>query len=140
VEALHAIVYVSTAVRLLTPPELDELLAQARQRNAAAGVSGLLLYNDGNFMQYIEGPPGPLQEIYGSIERDPRHRGIIELMNEPVATREFEGWSMGFTPAQVEEMAQFAEAQWSTGPYTGTSKPSLTGRELLRNFWRARVK
>src|SRR5471030_38236 len=95
---LNAIVYVSSAVQPVHRDDLDALLARARVRNLAEQVTGLLLYCEGSFIQYLEGPPAALLRIYASINKDPLHHGIIELLNDPVATREFDGWSMAYTP------------------------------------------
>ena len=53
---LDSLVYVSSAVKLLRPEEIEYLLTRARERNEEYGITGVLLYIGGNFMQYIEGP------------------------------------------------------------------------------------
>jgi hypothetical protein len=93
---LTALVYVSTAVRLLEETEIVHLLVRARRRNRDAGVTGVLLYADGNFMQLLEGPAPAVEFVYGIIDQDPLHRGLIELRRERVASRAFARWSMGF--------------------------------------------
>jgi hypothetical protein len=52
---VFALVYVSSATKPFSPDELSELLAQARVDNAALGITGMLLYSNGNFMQVLEG-------------------------------------------------------------------------------------
>ena len=93
---LHALVYVSTAVRQLTQADIDRLLANARRRNLREGVTGLLLYSHGNFMQYLEGGEAGMATVYDAIKADPLHSGIVELLREPIDCREFEEWAMGF--------------------------------------------
>ena len=51
---LESLVYVSSAVRLLNLEEIGYLLRRARERNTEYGITGVLLYVGGNFMQYIE--------------------------------------------------------------------------------------
>jgi hypothetical protein len=53
--ALFQIVYSSTAAKSLGRAELMDLLNGSVGRNARAGITGLLLYKDGAFMQAIEG-------------------------------------------------------------------------------------
>lgn len=93
---LFALVYVSIAAHELSMPEIAHLLEGARRRNAAADVSGVLLYSDGNFMQCLEGPADGLAQVYDIIRGDPLHYGLIEIVREPVARREFAEWTMAF--------------------------------------------
>ena len=68
---------------------LLELLAVARRNNPRAGVTGQLLYKDGNFMQLIEGDEAAVRALFARIERDPRHGGVIVLLDHVVPEREF---------------------------------------------------
>jgi len=89
-------VYVSSAVRLMTDEELLELLEMSRRNNERLEVTGLLLYQDGNFMQLIEGPDRAVVELQQRIELDPRHRQIITILREPTEERLFSDWAMSF--------------------------------------------
>ena len=102
---LHAIVYVSSATRQLTEADIGHLLNRARERNQQHDVTGVLLFCHGNFMQYIEGPQASLQTIYDIIRADPMHQQLIELFNEPIASRAMQGWSMAY---RVMDKASFA--------------------------------
>ena len=100
---MFRLVYVSTATHLFSQAELVDLLAQARVKNQRLGVTGMLLYHDGNFMQVLEGEEAVVRELFACIERDPRHHGSIVLLEEHVdrqhpdhETRVFADWSMGF--------------------------------------------
>ena len=90
-----SIVYVSSSVGMLSKDELVELLVRSREKNERLGITGMLLYKDGNFIQILEGPEEPVRELYRTIEADPRHRGIIRLL-ELHTERRFPDWSMGF--------------------------------------------
>lgn len=94
--ALSALVYVSTAVHELAEAEIVHLLVRARRRNRDRGVTGVLLYAGGNFMQLLEGPRLAVDHVYEIIQQDPLHRGLIELQRRPIADRAFARWSMGF--------------------------------------------
>ena len=93
---LQALVYVSTAAHHLSEAEIGHLLDRARERNAKAQVTGVLLYSHGNFMQYLEGPRAGVASVYEHIVADRLHHGIIELVREPIAAREFSDWTMAF--------------------------------------------
>jgi hypothetical protein len=93
---LQALVYVSTASHHLSEAEISHLLDRARERNAKEQVTGVLLYSHGNFMQYLEGPRAGVARVYEHIVADRLHHGIIELVREPIPTREFADWTMAF--------------------------------------------
>lgn len=104
-QVAYRVVYVSSAVRLFGEAELRELLAVSRHNNKAAGITGLLLYRGGNFVQTLEGPRAAVEAALERIGRDPRHRGIIVVLREPAAARQFSGWSMGFENLSSVDLA-----------------------------------
>ncbi|HTW63044.1 MAG TPA: BLUF domain-containing protein [Bryobacteraceae bacterium] len=91
-----SLVYVSSATQLFSEYDLEALLRQSCDNNARLGLTGMLLYKDGNFMQALEGPDDAVLGLYRTIEKDPRHRGILPLMRQQIQDREFPSWSMGF--------------------------------------------
>ena len=107
-----SIVYASTAVRLFNRAELVELLEHSKKWNAEFGITGLLLYKDGNIMQVIEGEEEHVLQLYENIKADPRHKGIIQLAKEPIASRQFGEWQMGFVnidQLSAQELEGFSE-------------------------------
>jgi hypothetical protein len=93
---LRLIVYVSCSAQTWGTQELDNLLALSRVNNASVGVTGMLLYHEGNFMQALEGPPDAVEHVYERVKHDPRHYGLIKMVDEAAEARRFEMWSMGF--------------------------------------------
>lgn len=93
---LLSLLYVSSATAPFSHPELEDLLRVSRANNARAGVTGMLLYRGGNFMQVIEGERDAVEELYRRIEADPRHHTTTVLLRETIPERRFSGWSMGF--------------------------------------------
>lgn len=93
---VHHLIYVSRAVRGLREQDVEDILAVSRERNRALEITGLLLYADDSFIQVLEGGEGPVEEVFRSIERDRRHRGVKLLLREPIAARHFPDWCMGF--------------------------------------------
>lgn len=91
-----SLIYVSTAVYLLSSEELLDILHVSRRNNEVGPVTGLLLYKDGNFMQVLEGPEEAVMNIFGKILRDTRHTDIIVISKEPITAREFADWRMAF--------------------------------------------
>ena len=93
---MFRLVYVSAALNPFGQDELLELLVRARAKNDQRQVTGMLLYKDGNFLQVLEGEESAVRKLFAIIEQDPRHRGTIVLMEDPVQERLFDNWSMGF--------------------------------------------
>jgi hypothetical protein len=94
---MHQIVYTSTATEHLSSADLNKLLLGARHRNKTLGVSGMLVFHGGTFLQALEGEKRAVNEIFASILTDPRHSDIEVLHRGPgFDQRVFGDWSMGF--------------------------------------------
>jgi len=101
---MYFLVYVSAATMAFSHEELVALLASSRKNNSAADVSGMLLYKDGNFMQVLEGKKDTVLALYNKINLDPRHKGVIKLLDGERDMRCFPEWSMGFHDLNNEEL------------------------------------
>jgi hypothetical protein len=55
---LFRIAYISAASKSFDPAELREMRKESNARNKEAGITGMLLYKDGQFMQVFEGHGG----------------------------------------------------------------------------------
>jgi methanogenic corrinoid protein MtbC1 len=73
---------------------LAQLVGQARARNRSLNVTGMLLYDNGTFLQTIEGPPEPLNQLWCSIKQDSRHSDIEVLSEHLVPARVFSDWDL----------------------------------------------
>jgi hypothetical protein len=93
------LVYSSIATRPFSSEALRDLLARARERNAAAEITGMLLHIDGAFLQVLEGEADVVHKLFVSIAADYRHHRILLLMMRDIAERNFPDWSMGFFDA-----------------------------------------
>ena len=91
---MYQLVYVSTAARPFKNPELAELLEKSRQNNAADGVTGMLLYHDGNFFQVLEGDYDAVSRVFRRVERDPRHQAVSVIYEDEADKPAFNEWSM----------------------------------------------
>ena len=91
-----SLIYVSSAVEPFSKAELLTLLETSRRNNALINVTGMLLYKDGNFMQVIEGEEADIRKLQTRISLNPRHNGLITLLEQSIEQRQFSDWSMGF--------------------------------------------
>lgn len=111
---MHHIIYMSTARQPMTEVALQELLAQAQRGNARRGITGALVYGDGQFMQIMEGEQAVLEELYAHIGQDRRHTGLFKLADRPIQDRRFAEWSMAFqvvSPAELARLAGYVEPE-----------------------------
>ena len=92
---MFQLVYVSSSVKPFSNEELLQLLAKARRNNEKLGISGMLLYKDGDFMQALEGDEAIVRSLSARIATDSRHKGVNTVMQGLCAEREFPDWSMG---------------------------------------------
>ena len=88
--------YISTAVKPMNYDELSALLQQCRDNNHERGITGMLLYQNGTFMQMLEGEKQVVLDLYDKIRNDDRHTGIHTVLSGDVEERNFKDWSMGF--------------------------------------------
>jgi len=96
VELVFQLGYSSAAARPFDAGELVELLTKARENNAALGVTGMLLYHDGSFLQVLEGERQTVEALYDKIADDPRHLKPMLLFRHEDHPRSFGEWTMGF--------------------------------------------
>lgn len=96
-EALHRVIYASR----VNPKHLTDLdatlldiLATATRENAKRSITGMLIAHGGWFVQALEGPEAAVQERFGVIVRDPRHRDATILGEGRTEARLFGAWSM----------------------------------------------
>jgi hypothetical protein len=104
---MHHLIYLSSAKGALSAQELQDLLVQSRHNNEQLGITGLLLYKDGNFLQAIEGEKEAVEALYAKIALDHRHHGLLVLFNEEIPERDFASWTMGFRDLSSRPFAGF---------------------------------
>jgi hypothetical protein len=98
------LIYRSIATDVPSEAELVSLLKHARPANAARGITGMLLYQNGRYMQMLEGEEPVVKELFAAISADRRHRDVKLVAKGALAKRHFDDWSMGF-----RNMDQFAD-------------------------------
>ncbi|WP_410499364.1 BLUF domain-containing protein [Chitinibacter sp. S2-10] len=92
---LVRLIYASRAVGAMDSELLESILHRSRQNNPAIGVTGVLCYSGGIFVQVLEGSRSAVSSLYNVIVRDPRHVKIELLSFEEISERHFADWTMG---------------------------------------------
>lgn len=94
------LVYTSKPYGSMEDSVLDALVEQSRRKNYKSGITGVLHFGNGSFIQVLEGPEIEVINLYSKIVRDPRHRNCVILNISLVQERLFGNWSMGFISGQ----------------------------------------
>lgn len=102
---LIQLVYVSKTSHSFQAKDLEALAHRSQENNAKVGITGLLLYSPGFFLQLIEGEETAIEKLYRIIQQDKRHTKAKCLVKRVVSKRSFPEWDMGlvnFTQTQTD--------------------------------------
>ena len=92
---LVRLMYASRAAEAVNDEALLAILKKARTHNPSVGVTGVLCFSQGLFLQVLEGGRLPVSQLYNRIASDPLHRDVALLSFEEIGERRFAGWAMG---------------------------------------------
>lgn len=115
------------------PDAIESILARSREFNPANGITGVLCYGGGVFLQCLEGGRAEVNDLYGHIVRDARHRDVTLLQYDEILERRFGGWSMGqvnVSKANHTQLLKYSE-RVELDPYALSGKVSLALLEDL---------
>ncbi|MDM9627643.1 BLUF domain-containing protein [Rhizobium sp. S152] len=106
--------------------EIDAILRVSRRNNAAGGVTGALMFDEGYFAQVLEGAQSAIEETFERIQMDPRHYDVQIVDFSPVSDRTFHHWAMTYTGANLS-----APARKLINASGGFDPRSLSGQEIF---------
>jgi hypothetical protein len=92
---LVRLLYVSRAVEKDSAGVIESILESSRSHNLGNGITGVLCYGGGVFLQAIEGGRSAVNTLYNHIATDERHTDVVLLHYEEIEERRFGGWTMG---------------------------------------------
>ena len=92
---LVRLMYASRAVAAVNQEELVAILRKSKANNPSVGITGVLCFSEGIFLQALEGGRSAVNQLYNRIAADPRHSRVELLCYEEIGERRFAGWSMG---------------------------------------------
>ncbi|WP_304068360.1 BLUF domain-containing protein [Pedobacter glucosidilyticus] len=91
--------------------DLEDLLKQAREKNANHQVTGKLLYVEGTFIQLLEGNEQAVKSIFSDIERDKRIIALKVVAEGPAMARHFPDWSMAYEKISLADINQLEQCE-----------------------------
>jgi hypothetical protein len=140
-QLIHCI-YASKASPSFEENAIPQLLDAARRNNAGRGITGILLYVEGNFFQVLEGEEAAVNGTFEAIRGDDRHDRVTLIIREPIWERSFREWTMGFANVDMSEIQRhIGENDFFAGASCLQQLPPGRARKLLAAFrqgrWRA---
>ena len=93
---IFSLLYLSEGTVPFSQEDLRALLTQSLENNSKLGITGMLLFKGGNFLQVLEGNKEAVLTLYEKIAQDSRHARITTLFQGFSSHRDFPDWSMGF--------------------------------------------
>lgn len=109
---------------------LADIERTAKARNTLLAVTGVLIVDQGHFVQILEGPSDALDTLMTRIESDDRHSNVTILLDEPIRARAFDEWNMdvfvldGHADLLKQELVNFRDR------YLANEQPN--GAEIAR--------
>lgn len=92
--------------------EISDIMAACERHNRRSGITGVLVYDRGRFIQMLEGPQAAVDRIYARICEDTRHTEVTVLLKEPANERLFDDWAMAFANASEVPLPARASSGW----------------------------
>ncbi len=104
----YQLMYSSAASQPMGAADLEQILVDAREGNARRGITGVLVYADGVFVQILEGEQAAVRSVMERIARDDRHRRVKVFQQREVEARAFGEWSMAYLAPDRAALAAWA--------------------------------
>ncbi|BBC25283.1 BLUF domain-containing protein [Pseudanabaena sp. ABRG5-3] len=127
--ALYRLIYVSQAIAGLEYPDLVNILEKSEQNNRTVGITGMLSFGDGMFLQVLEGSRRVVSQTYNRILLDKRHVNAELIEFSEIEQRDFGIWSMKVV--QMDSQPQIRNIILKYSSSETFSPISMTGRQSL---------
>ncbi len=115
---MHHLVYTSAANVFLNEDEMRRVLGHWRANNARLGITGVLLYCEGQILQVLEGEAASVHALFANIAADVRHRSVNKLADGPVQCRVFADWSIRFQTVDTADFTRFVRGLDAASDHT----------------------
>lgn len=135
---LYRIIYMSRNEMLGTAEEIEQsvagILETSRLNNRKVDVSGVLMFNNGAFVQVLEGPIESVTKTFERIQCDTRHSEVVVLEAGEVSERSFTDWAMGYVGSDAHDAARYRMINLGIGTMLKMRGNDLLGRlpDILR--------
>ncbi len=92
---LAHVAYCSRAADGVDDAEVGRIVASSQRHNPERGITGMLVFGNGVFFQWIEGPRARIEKLMAILHGDARHHDIVTLdQTEEARERLYPDWDM----------------------------------------------
>ena len=134
---MKQIIYISSAVKKMDDDDLLDILKTSRENNKKNDISGMLLYDNGSFIQVLEGEDSLVDNTFINIQNDERHNNVLVMQSRDLDSREFANWSMGFENiSNIDKTKIDGYAQFQSLLYENKFSDSSLAKKILLQFKR----
>tara|TARA_B100000686_G_scaffold342298_1_gene421175 strand:- start:1177 stop:1608 length:432 start_codon:yes stop_codon:yes gene_type:complete len=125
---MYSILYISRASESCDKAAIQQILQSSRQNNQINAITGILIHKSPHFLQYLEGPPEAVGELYEKIESDDRHDSVKVISRSEIDNRIFSNWEMGFAS---EEDLRPLQWKWELDKLSLFSLANTTDKMMM---------
>lgn len=101
--------YRSRAAEGLTTSQIMEIVDEAVGFNNPHDITGCLVFDQGFFIQLLEGEKAIVEQLYTKIKKDKRHFQFEILSKGWTSERQFKSWDMGYISMEDYALGEKAE-------------------------------
>ena len=126
--------YHSVANPDLNEQDIKDIMEVSMKNNAELGITGCLMYNNGFFLQILEGDEKKVRDLFEIIGLDDRNNQVTLLSTDESQSRIFKEWAMAYYqfPPTDQLSPEQKELRENLISLADTSKkPNFT----LKVFW-----
>jgi hypothetical protein len=133
---VYQLTYRSKAIEDITPNSIYEIVQVANKFNPTVGITGCLVFENGYFIQILEGEQEAVEELYFKIKQDKRHTFTSILSKGFTAKRIFDKWDMAYmnltdlSVGDINDLVQKAQKELENI----TTKASFTTKVFWYNI------
>lgn len=119
--------------------QLAELSAEYKKSLSEDGVTGVMLYEDGNFFQVIEGDADKIDAAYKRFSAEKHTHKVVKIIEEEQDQRSFAHWTSAYSTAAKDIFVNqnTGRAYFSnTSEYQDIKSPKI--KRLMGEFTKGR--
>jgi len=115
--------FISTfARRAMSASEIKSVVLKLSARNISCGLTGILIYNEGEFYQILEGEKEAILKIKDEIKDDKLHGAVHVIWEGDIAERGYRNW--GLAPSMMQ-LIGLDSVYAEKGPHISTAQRLL---------------
>lgn len=124
---VYTIVYRSRASANVDDKEIEKILKTARKANAKNGITGILIFKEGVFLQVLEGERSKVLDTINRIKEDIRHQDVTIIGDMIGSEKSFASWDMAFSSLEDLNLSWIEETLFN-------SNNEIDPHDLLANI------